>query len=68
MVTSHLSPFCFFNLHLPNQDYAAQFYPMSIAQDPPLYDTGHTFRLELTDLHQAANFLHSPNSFHLATL
>ena len=33
-----LSQFHFFNLLLPNQDYATQLYPVSVAQETPIVD------------------------------
>ena len=33
-----LSQFLFFNLLLPNQDYATQLYPVSVAQETPIVD------------------------------
>ena len=61
MVTSLLSPFCFFNLHLPNQDYAAQLYPMSVAQETPSV-CHRSYPLVGID-----RFIHSPVDGHLGS-
>ena len=59
MVTSHLSLFCFFNHHLPNQDYAAQLYSMSVAQEtPPICHRSYF-------LAGIDRFIHSPVDGHL---
>ena len=59
MVSSHLSLFCFFNHHLPNQDYAAQLYSMSVAQEtPPICHRSYF-------LAGIDRFIHSPVDGHL---
>ena len=61
MVTSLLSLFCFFNRHLPNQDYAAQLYSMSVAQETPTICHSSYF------LAGVNRFIHSPVDGHLGS-
>ena len=59
MVTSHLSLFCFFSHHLPNQYYAAQLYSMSVAQETPTICHRSYFFAGID------RFIHSPVDGHL---
>ena len=61
MVTSLLSLLCFFNCHLPNQDYAIQLYPMSVVQGTPTVCHRSYFLAGIDRL------IHSPVDGHLGS-
>ena len=63
-----LFQFHFFSLLLPNQDYATQLYPVSVAQETPIVDIrSYSLAWNWQIYLRLQTFLHSPISLHFAT-